>query len=38
MFGADPDPLTLTYTAQGCVSIGGCRTTTNAITLTRTAG
>jgi hypothetical protein len=36
--GADPDPLTLTYTAQGCVSIGGCRTTTNAITLTRAAG
>ncbi len=36
--GADPDPLTLTYTAQGCVSVGGCRTTTNAITLSRTSG
>ena len=34
--GADPDPLTLTYNANGCVDIGGCRTTTNAITLTRT--
>ncbi len=33
--GADPDPLTLTYNANGCVNIGGCRATTNAITLTR---
>ncbi|HEX4982084.1 MAG TPA: hypothetical protein VFV63_10320 [Ilumatobacteraceae bacterium] len=34
--GADPDPLTLTYNANGCVDIGGCRATTSAITLTRT--
>lgn len=33
--GSDPDPLTLTQTADGCVDIGGCRTTTGVITLTR---
>ena len=35
--GADPDPLTLTGTASGCVDVGGCRTTTDVITLTRTS-
>jgi hypothetical protein len=33
--GSDP-VLTLTQTGQGCVNVGGCRTTTNVITLTRT--
>jgi len=33
--GSDPDPLTLTQTGNGCVNIGGCRQTTNVITLTR---
>lgn len=34
--GSDPT-LTLTQTGQGCVNVGGCRTTTNVITLTRAA-
>jgi hypothetical protein len=29
--GSDP-VLTLTQTGQGCVNVGGCRTTTNVIT------
>lgn len=35
--GNDPDPLTLTQTAYGCVNVGGCRTTTDVFTLTRTS-
>lgn len=33
--GSDP-ALTLTQTGKGCVNVGGCSTTTNVITLTRT--
>ncbi len=33
--GSDP-VLTLTQTGHGCVNVGGCRTTTNVISLTRT--
>ncbi|WP_146605894.1 hypothetical protein [Micromonospora craterilacus] len=33
--GSNP-VLTLKQTGQGCVNVGGCRTTTNVITLTRT--
>lgn len=33
--GSDPI-LTLTQTGKGCVNVGGCSTTTNVITLTRT--
>ena len=36
--GADPDPLSLTATAHGCVNVGGCRDTTDVITLTRASG
>jgi hypothetical protein len=36
--GADPDPLTLTATAHGCVNVGSCRDTTDVITLTRASG
>lgn len=36
--GSDPDPLTLKQTAYGCVNVGGCRTTTDVFTLTRTSG
>jgi hypothetical protein len=36
--GSEPGPLTLTYNAEGCASVGGCRSTTNAITLTPITG
>ena len=35
--GDDPNLLTLTYNAQGCADVGGCRSTSNAITLTAVA-
>ena len=33
--GADPDPLSLQQTENGCVNIGGCATTSETVTLTR---
>ncbi len=32
--GDDPNLLTLNYNAEGCADVGGCRSTSNAITLT----
>jgi hypothetical protein len=36
--GDEPGPLTLSYNAEGCANVGGCRSTSNAITLTPIGG